>query len=67
MFDLLANGQLSAVKSLHVLGVVIFLGNIIVTAVWKALADRTGSPAIVGSCPRRVDATVSAGARIART
>jgi hypothetical protein len=34
-------------KSLHVLGVVIFLGNIIVTAVWKALADRTGSPAIV--------------------
>jgi uncharacterized membrane protein len=28
-------------KSLHVLGVVIFLGNIIVTAVWKALADRT--------------------------
>jgi uncharacterized membrane protein len=34
-------------KSLHVLGVVIFLGNIIVTAVWKALADRTGSLAIV--------------------
>lgn len=32
---------------LHVLGVVLFLGNIIVTAVWKTLADRTGSPAIV--------------------
>ncbi len=26
---------------LHVLGVVLFLGNLIVTAVWKVLSDRT--------------------------
>jgi len=44
-------------KSLHVLGVVIFLGNIIVTAVWKALADRTGSPAIVAYAQRLVTIT----------
>src|ERR1700730_3680611 len=44
-------------KSLHVLGVVIFLGNIIVTAVWKALADRTGSPAIVAYAQRLVNIT----------
>jgi uncharacterized membrane protein len=42
-------------KSLHVLGVVIFLGNIIVTAVWKAFADRTGSPAIVAYASARQD------------
>jgi hypothetical protein len=29
--------------SLHLLGVVLFLGNIIVTALWKLLADRTQS------------------------
>ena len=28
-------------KSLHVLGVVIFVGNIIVTAMWKVRADKT--------------------------
>ncbi len=27
--------------TLHVLGVVLFLGNIVVTAVWKTLADRS--------------------------
>jgi uncharacterized membrane protein len=32
-------------KALHLLGVVLFLGNIVVTAVWKMLADRTQSPA----------------------
>jgi len=28
-------------KTLHLLGVVLFLGNIIVTAFWKVMADRT--------------------------
>jgi uncharacterized membrane protein len=28
----------------HVLGFVVFLGNLIVTAVWKTLADRTRDP-----------------------
>jgi uncharacterized membrane protein len=43
-----------ALKSLHVLGVVVFLGNIIVTGVWKALADRTRSAPIVAYSQRLV-------------
>ncbi len=35
-------------KILHMLGVVLFLGNIIVTAVWKTFADRTKNPAVIG-------------------
>ena len=31
-------------KVIHLLGVILFLGNIIVTGVWKVLADRTGEP-----------------------
>ena len=42
---------------LHILGVVIFLGNIIVTAVWKALADRTRNPVVVGYAQRLVTTT----------
>jgi uncharacterized membrane protein len=42
---------------LHVLGVVIFLGNIIVTAVWKLLADRTRDPAVVAYAQRLVTVT----------
>jgi uncharacterized membrane protein len=42
---------------LHILGVVIFLGNIIVTAVWKVLADRTRNPAVVGYAQRLVTIT----------
>jgi len=34
-------------KTLHVLGVVLFLGNIIVTAFWKIMADRTRDLAVV--------------------
>ncbi|MBM3544527.1 MAG: DUF2269 domain-containing protein [Alphaproteobacteria bacterium] len=33
-----------AFKIVHILGVVLFLGNIIVTGVWKVLADRTNDP-----------------------
>ena len=44
-------------KSIHLLGVVIFLGNIIVTAVWKILADRTRSPEIVAYAQRLVTLT----------
>ena len=42
---------------LHILGVVLFLGNIIVTAVWKVLADRTKSPAVVAYAQRLVTRT----------
>ncbi|WP_034298384.1 DUF2269 family protein [Herbaspirillum sp. RV1423] len=34
-------------KTLHVLGVVLFLGNIIVTAFWKVMADRTRDLAVI--------------------
>ena len=43
--------------SLHILGVVLFLGNIIVTAVWKMLADRTRNPAVVAYAQRLVTIT----------
>jgi uncharacterized membrane protein len=43
--------------SLHILGVVLFLGNIIVTAVWKVLADRTKSPPVVAYAQRVVTRT----------
>jgi uncharacterized membrane protein len=34
-------------KTLHTLGVVLFLGNIIVTAFWKVMADRTRDLAVI--------------------
>ena len=43
--------------SLHILGVVLFLGNIIVTAVWKLLADRTRNPPVVAYAQRLVTVT----------
>jgi uncharacterized membrane protein len=44
-------------KSLHLLGVTLFLGNIIVTALWKMLADRTKSPSVVAFSQRLVTVT----------
>jgi uncharacterized membrane protein len=41
-----------ALKLIHLLGVVLFLGNIIVTAVWKALADQTGEPRTIAYAQR---------------
>jgi uncharacterized membrane protein len=46
-----------AFKVIHLLGVVIFLGNIIVTGVWKLLADRTGEPRIIAYAQRLVTLT----------
>ena len=43
--------------SLHILGVVLFLGNIVVTAVWKMLADRTRNPPVVAYAQRLVTVT----------
>ena len=39
-------------KVIHVLGVVLFLGNINVTGVWKTLADRTGDPRTIAYAQR---------------
>jgi uncharacterized membrane protein len=47
----------TAFKIVHMLGIVLFLGNIIVTGVWKVMADRTGNPAVVGFAQRLVTLT----------
>lgn len=44
-------------KTLHVVGVILFLGNIIVTGWWKVMADRTGDPAIIAFAQRQVTLT----------
>lgn len=44
-------------KTLHVLGAVLFVGNILVTAVWKSLADRTRNAAVIGFSQRLVTIT----------
>lgn len=44
-------------KMLHVLGVVLFLGNIIVTGVWKYRADVTGRPEVIAFAQRLVTLT----------
>jgi uncharacterized membrane protein len=44
-------------KIIHLLGVVLFLGNIIVTGVWKALADRTRDPRVIAYAQRLVTLT----------
>lgn len=44
-------------KSLHIIGVVLFIGNIIVTGWWKVMADRTRHPAIIAFAQRQVTAT----------
>lgn len=47
----------SLLKSLHILGVVLFIGNIIVTGWWKVMADRTRDPRIVAFAQRQVTLT----------
>ena len=44
-------------KTLHIVGAVIFLGNIIVTGWWKVMADRTRDPVIVAFAQRQVTLT----------
>ena len=34
-------------KGIHILGVILLLGNIIVTAWWKIMADRTRDPRVI--------------------
>lgn len=42
------------VKALHIFGVVLFLGNIMVTAWWKNAADRTRQPQIIAFAQQQV-------------
>ena len=44
-------------KSLHIFGAIIFLGNIIVSAWWKIMANKTLNPAIVAFAQRQVTLT----------
>ena len=44
-------------KFLHIIGGLIFVGNIIVTAFWKVMADRTREPNIVAFGQRLVNLT----------
>ena len=44
-------------KSLHILGAVVFLGNIVVTGWWKVMADRTREPRIIAFAQRQVTLT----------
>lgn len=44
-------------KTIHIFGVVLFLGNIIVTGWWKNLADRTKNPQIIAFAQRQVTLT----------
>jgi len=44
-------------KSLHILGVVLFIGNIVVTAWWKTMADLTRDPKIIAFAQRQVTLT----------
>ena len=44
-------------KSLHLIGVVLFVGNIAVTGWWKAMADRTRDPRIIAFAQRQVSLT----------
>jgi uncharacterized membrane protein len=44
-------------KVVHLFGVIVFLGNIIVTALWKVLADRTGEPRIIAYAQQLVTLT----------
>jgi uncharacterized membrane protein len=44
-------------KITHILGVILFLGNIIVTGWWKLMADRTRSPKIIAFAQHQVTLT----------
>ena len=44
-------------KALHLLGIILFVGNIIITAWWKVMADRTGNPSVIAFAQRQVTLT----------
>lgn len=44
-------------KFIHIIGVVVLIGNVTATAMWKFFADRSGDPKIVGFAQRLVTLT----------
>lgn len=49
--------SLNIIKAMHILGVILFIGNIIVSAFWKAFADRTRDVGIIRYATRLVNLT----------
>jgi uncharacterized membrane protein len=49
--------EYDTLKMLHLFGVVMFMGNIIVTGWWKVMADRTGDYRIIAFAQRQVTLT----------
>lgn len=47
----------NVLKLLHLIAVVVFLGDIVVTAVWRLLADRTREPQVIAYALRLVQFT----------
>ncbi|OGB26434.1 MAG: hypothetical protein A3I66_01025 [Burkholderiales bacterium RIFCSPLOWO2_02_FULL_57_36] len=47
--------SITLIKFIHIIGVVLFVGNIIVSAFWKVLADRTGDLAVIRYATRAVN------------
>ena len=47
----------SLIKSLHLLGACLFVGNVIVSGLWKALADRVDDLALARFATRLVNLT----------
>ena len=41
-------------KGIHILGVILLLGNIIVTAWWRIMADRTRDPRVIAFAQQQV-------------
>jgi uncharacterized membrane protein len=48
------NNSYLLLKSIHIFGVIILLGNIIVTAWWKFMADKTKNPSIIAFAQRQI-------------
>jgi uncharacterized membrane protein len=44
-------------KTIHLLGVILFLGNIIITGWWKNMADLTRNPKVIAFAQRQVTVT----------
>jgi len=44
-------------KAIHILGIILFIGNIIITGFWKTFANRTGQPEIIAFAQRLVTIT----------
>ncbi|GAB4354758.1 MAG: hypothetical protein Kow006_20720 [Gammaproteobacteria bacterium] len=47
----------TALKGLHIVGVILFMGNLVVTAWWKVMANRTRDAGVIAFAQRQVTLT----------